>query len=303
MGCWWAGRKLFFMKRKIFLFLAIVSAVGMITISGCGKERVYTVTFDANGGIGEMKQQTFVKDVSQALISNAFTLNGYAFTGWNTISDGTGVAYSEAEEIVLTDDITLYAQWKATLGQKNGHEYIDLGLPSGTLWATCNIGANVPEEYGDYFAWGEITSKEVYEQKNYKYYDTVSRTYTKYTERDGLVTLTPNDDAATAKWGTEWRMPTYEEGYELLRFCNLKITSSNGINGCLVTGPNGSSIFFPAGGWCSGSSNNKCGQSGVYWIGTLYDNGCPYFSLSDDICSIYNFLSRYCGLTVRPVVI
>lgn len=301
MGCWWAGRKLFFMKRKIFLFLAIVSAVGMITISGCGKERVYTVTFDANGGIGEMKQQTFVKDVSQALISNAFTLNGYAFTGWNTISDGIGVAYSEAEEIVLTDDITLYAQWKATLGQKNGHEYIDLGLPSGTLWATCNIGANVPEEYGDYFAWGEITSKEVYEQKNYKYYDTVSQTYTKYTETDGLVTLTPNDDAATANWGAEWRMPTYEESVELLRFCDVKIFEINGVNGFLLIGPNGCSIFFPTTGWFDTKIEEE--DSFSCWLCSVLKSNSSYIVIKGNtIHSIYYYLSRYKGLTIRAVV-
>lgn len=113
------------------MVFAVVTLAGMLAISGCGKEKVYTVTFDANGGSGTMKEQSFVKDVSHALISNAFIRKDYAFISWNTIADGTGVSYSEAQEIVLTDDITLYAQWGALTGQKNGHTYINLGLPSG----------------------------------------------------------------------------------------------------------------------------------------------------------------------------
>ena len=215
------------MKKFYLMIFAIVTLAGMLAISGCGKEKVYRVTFDANGGTGEMKEQAFAKDVSQALISNAFTREGYAFTGWNTIADGTGVPYSEAQEIVLTDDITLYAQWNHQ--QKNGHVYVDLGLPSGTKWATCNVGAANPEDFGSYFAWGETVVKETYNSSTYKYYDTVSRTYTKYNDLDGLVSLESTDDAATANWGAEWRMPTYNEVCELRRSCIVEAKVLNGI--------------------------------------------------------------------------
>ena len=209
------------MKKTLLIILALV---GMILMSGCGKEKVYTVTFDANSGTGTMKSQTFVKNVAQALVSNKFTRKGHAFSKWNTIPDGTGLAYSDGQEISLNDDITLYAQWKRVAGSKNGHDYTDLGLPSGTLWATCNVGANVPENYGDFFAWGEVSAKSSYSWSNYKYCNGDFNSLTKYCSMssfgdngftDNLKVLEPSDDAATANWGQDWRMPTVEEMREL----------------------------------------------------------------------------------------
>ena len=289
------------MKKFYLMIFAIVTLAGMLAISGCGKEKVYRVTFDANGGTGEMKEQAFAKDVSQALISNAFTREGYAFTGWNTIADGTGVPYSEAQEIVLTDDITLYAQWNHQ--QKNGHVYVDLGLPSGTKWATCNVGAANPEDFGSYFAWGETVVKETYNSSTYKYYDTVSRTYTKYNDLDGLVSLESTDDAATANWGAEWRMPTYNEVCELRRSCIVEAKVLNGVDGYSFIGPNGNSIFFPMAGRYS---NNQLEWTtiGYYWSNSLSKKGnnIAYFYLGEDFCTMYSF-SRYYGFCVRPVLV
>ncbi|MBQ1733031.1 MAG: InlB B-repeat-containing protein, partial [Bacteroidales bacterium] len=89
------------MKRILVITLAIVSLAVMVLTSGCGKEKVYIVTFDANAGTGIMKSQTFVKNVSQALVSNKFSRKGYSFSEWNTIPDGTGVVYADAQEISL----------------------------------------------------------------------------------------------------------------------------------------------------------------------------------------------------------
>ena len=288
------------MKRSIFLLFAIVSVAGMMAISGCGKEKVYTVTFDANGGSGVMKEQSFVKDVSQALISNAFTREGYAFMGWNTIADGTGVSYSESQEIVLTDDITLYAQWGALTGQKNGHTYIDLGLPSGLLWATCNVGANAPEEYGDYFAWGETTPKETYNWDTYKYYD---GSVTKYTGSDSLTILEASDDAATANWGAGWRMPTADEMRELQDYCIVVWTEQNGVNGRKFTGPNGNSIFLPAAGYRIDSELDNAGSDGYYWSSSLSsgntDRAWHLYFYSGNYYMSNRY--RYYGFTVRAV--
>ena len=266
------------MKRTLFITLVLVSIAGMVMLSGCGKEKVYTVTFDANSGIGTMKPQTFVKDVAQSLVSNKFTRKGYAFSKWNTIPDGTGVAYSDAQEITLKDDITLYAQWKHLSGRKSGHDYVDLGLPSGTLWATCNVGADAPEYYGDLFAWGEVSAKSSYTWSNYKYCNGDFNSLTKYCSMssfgdngftDNLKVLEPSDDAATANWGQDWRMPTVDEMRELRDNCVMLWTVQNGIKGFLFTGPNGSSLFLPAAGYYFGSDHEDVGVGGYYWTSTL----------------------------------
>ena len=123
------------------------------------------------------------------------------------------------------------------------HEYIDLGLPSGVKWATCNIGANSPEEIGDYFAWGEIKPKDEYNEEN-------SLTYPKNiaTSKNRLWNISgkPKYDAATANWGEEWRMPTKDEMLELITFCELeKDVMLNGKHGHKIIGLNGNSIFLP----------------------------------------------------------
>ena len=102
-------------------------------------------------------------------------------------------------------------------GTEDGHDYVDFGLPSGTKWATCNVGATKPEEVGNYYAWGETTTKETYNWSNYKYY---GDTYTKYNgTTDHKTILDPSDDAAYVNWGGKWRMPTYDQMKELIEEC------------------------------------------------------------------------------------
>lgn len=144
-------------------------------------EQNNTVSFDANGGSGTMSAMTYEKGQTKSLTANKFTRTGYTFVGWNTKADGTGTSYSDKQSITPTENLTLYAQWKDnTKGSANGHDWVDLGLPSGTKWATMNVGAESPEDYGDYFAWGETEPKSTYTLQNYKWYDSETETYTKY---------------------------------------------------------------------------------------------------------------------------
>ena len=172
----------------------------------------------------------------------------------------------------------------------NGHDYVDLGLPSGTLWATCNVGANSPEEYGDYFSWGETFVKE-----NYTDDDT-----SKYTGRNNLTTLEASDDAATFNWGSCWRMPTQAEMQELYDNCTREWTVQNGVYGGKFIGPNGNSIFLPAAGNRKYRDFCNVGSEGIYWSSSLDSVGAWRLFFNSDFFEVY-YSSLYCGLSVRPV--
>ena len=193
-------------------------------------------------------------------------------------------------------------------GYENDHAYVDLGL--SVKWATCKVGATTREEYGDYFAWGEVEPKEYYDWSTYKYCDGTDKGLTKYCDnnsygKDGFTdtktVLDPEDDAATANWGGAWRMPTYDEFSELKNNCTWTWTTQNGVNGYKVTGPNGNSIFLPAAGCMLGGALNSA--LGNYWSSSLY-SGSP-----DSAYSVIFFSgavdwygdSRYSGQSVRPV--
>ena len=169
-------------------------------------------------------------------------------------------------------------------GGGGSYEYVDLGLPSGTLWATCNVGADAPEDYGDYFAWGETQPKSIYNWSTYQYCNGSYNTMTKYCNNSGygyngftdnLTTLLPEDDAATANWGAGWRMPTEEEWQELYYNTTCTWTTQNGVNGKLFTASNGNSLFLPAAGYRHDSSLSDAGSDGYYWASSL-DTGYPY---------------------------
>ena len=194
------------------------------------------------------------------------------------------------------------------------HEYVDLGLPSGTLWATCNVGANSPEEYGDYFAWGETAPKEVYSWETYKWCNGTNDTMTKYCTDgsfgtvDGKTELLPEDDAAYANWGPSWRMPSTEQCWELCESCTWQQTTRNGVNGQLVTGPNGQSMFLPAAGERYNNNIGDLGSFGLFWSRTLYSVDGIYsnsayilFFYLDDHRSNGN--DRYIGFPVRAVCV
>ena len=177
---------------------------------------------------------------------------------------------------------------------------VDLGL--SVKWASCNVGATAPEEYGGYYAWGETEEKNSYFWSNYKYYNNTYNTCTKYIPSssygtvDDKTTLEPEDDVATVKWGGNWRMPTLDEIKELINNCTWEWTTLNGVNGYRVTGPNGNSIFLPATGWHSGAEVSNQGSVGAYW--SSVDSSHLAFSSDRYLWIVHK---RYKGLSVRPV--
>ena len=191
--------------------------------------------------------------------------------------------------------------------------WVDLGLPSGLLWATCNVGATTPEGYGDYFAWGETQTKSTYLITNYAYctYDELNRptSITKYNPSsdwgpvDNQTTLLPDDDAATVHIGNGARTPTKAEWEELMNNTTSEWTTLNGVNGRRLTAPNGNSIFLPANGERENSHINA-GSIGCYWSASLYTDWPSrawnyYFNSSRQ--EMENSNLRWLGLSVRAV--
>ncbi len=187
------------------------------------------------------------------------------------------------------------------------HEYVDLGLPSGTLWATCNVGANSPEEYGDYFAWGETEPKSDYDWNTYFDTDDGGDSFKKYNNYGGLTELLPEDDAATVNWGSGWQMPSSDQIEELCKknYTTTEWTQVNGVNGRKITSKsNGNSIFLPAAGWCQNASHRSAGLIGDYWSRSLYtsysDCAIELSSSSERLSWAYSS-NRHEGYSVRPV--
>lgn len=188
----------------------------------------------------------------------------------------------------------------------NGHEYVDLGLPSRLKWATCNIGATKPEEYGDFFAWGEDNTKNKYNSNNCK---TIrKRLLGAIIERNGAFIDTPK-----SRWGGSWRMPNETDILELITNCTWIWTIKDGIKGMNVTGKNGNSIFLPAAGYYDGALHINLEVNGEffgsYWSSTTsgyYDSAKGLaFGLDFETKSKnrYNIISNKCfyGCTIRPV--
>ena len=193
---------------------------------------------------------------------------------------------------------------------KQQHEYVDLGL--SVKWATCNVGATRPEEYGDYFAWGETEPKENYDWSTYKYCNGTSITITKYCNKsnygyngftDTKTVLDSEDDAATVNWGGNWRMPTDAEMTELREQCTWTWTTQNGVNGYKVVGKNGNFIFLPAAGYLRNSSLGDAGSIGYYWSSSLSTSSPNYaYRVDFNSSGVYRgYNVRYYGRSVRPV--
>lgn len=192
---------------------------------------------------------------------------------------------------------TLGSQYKVI----NGHKFVDLGLPSGLLWAETNVGASTPYADGDYYAWGETQTKSDYSWSTYKW----GSKLTKYNSSDGKTTLEASDDVATVKWGKECRMPSRAEFQELYNKCDWTWKSNyNGASGYLVKGPNKQTIFLPASGYRNNGGLALHGSCGCYWSSSLYasstDYACYLYFYSDFINPSYDFY-RCNGRSVRPV--
>lgn len=186
-------------------------------------------------------------------------------------------------------------------GTIQGHDYVDLGL--SVKWATCNVGAENPWDYGDYFAWGETEQKETYASANSATYGVGYKELKGRGVVDDRGTLTPDYDMASVNWGSEWRMPTNDEQRELLENCKHSWTKFNGEYGMKFTGKNGNFVFFPAAGGRFGSDVGGKGLYGRYWSSSLCEESEDgarglYFGEEDVYWSIYY---RSNGFSVRAV--
>ena len=222
----------------------------------------------------------------------------------NKTTDGSGVGSFTSQIPDLVPNTQYYVRAYATnevgtsygeevtfttlVDPANGREYVDLGL--SVKWATCNVGASSPEEYGDYFAWGETTTKAEYTEDNCTTYGVMND-----------ISGNAQYDAATANWGGGWRMPTEDELDELRTKCTWTWTIQNNVNGYKVTGPSGASIFLPAAGYRLGSSLYFAGFDGYYWSSTpddYYAYGLGFYSSDRWV----NYDYRYFGHSVRSVL-
>ncbi len=189
---------------------------------------------------------------------------------------------------------------------------IDLGLPSGTKWACCNVGADTPEAFGDYYSWGETEEKNTYSPVSYKYctgIDTDGDGWydedVKYTEeeQDFGDIISGTHDVALVKWGESWQIPTLQQFRELLDNCTSEWTLVNGVEGRCFIGPNGASVFLPAAGNRNGASRVLVGSSGNYWSSTW---GTSDASRANELIFDSGYTNthttyRYNGRSVRPV--
>ena len=237
-----------------------------------------------------------------AAMSMAIPSTSYAQLGFRTDIDDNGtVNISDVSYLIniilgkATD-----AAVEAGLCPNTMHPHvIDLGLPSGTKWTCCNVGAANPIEYGDYYAWGETLTKEIYSDATYCHYDSENSSYLSIGD-DIAGTIY---DVATVKWGEKYRMPSYEQYDELINNCSYEWTTLNGVNGCQFTGPSGGTIFMPAAGYRWYGDLYDAGSYGYYWSSTQYpgysDGACGlYFYSGSAYC---NYWRRLGGLSLRPV--
>ena len=254
-------------------------------------EFIFTITYDPNGGEGVMEKDTFYYGRTSQIHTCEYARNTYAFVCWNTNPNGSGASYLPYDNVIIEKNIILYAQWEAV------PLYVDLGL--SVKWATCNIGANSPEQCGEYYAWGEVETKSIYNLDTYKW--SVGGDLTKYNDHytlgvvDNKYTLDLSDDAAYVNVSNDCRMPTYNEIGELCNLCIWTQSVHNGVKGYDVTGPNGKSIFLPY-------TNDE--KQGIYWSNRVDSYTCDcalalYFS-NTEILASYGRGREY-GCCIRPV--
>ena len=259
-----------------------------------------------------------VNDDDEVDISDVTALIGYILSG-----DGQSLNLANADctlngEVDINDVTGLINYILRGAWPQSTHAYVDLGLPSGTLWATCNVGAANPEDSGDYFAWGEtVPNKDYYWWDTYQWVEIVNGnqlSFTKYNTKsnqgtvDNKTELDPEDDAAYVYWGSEWRMPSREQVSELIDNCTWEWAQMNGMNGLLITGLNENTMFLPAAGIRLEHDLDYLSEMGFYWGRTISIIGTNYvipgngggFQFGTESFNEGNG-SRMNGCAVRPV--
>lgn len=277
----------------------------------------------ATGG-GSIEAGDYVNVTERGI---CWSTSGTPTVGGSHASNGSGTGSFSCNMTGLTSNTTYYVRAYARLGddylygnevsfttqdnEPTPGDWVDLGLPSGLLWATRNVGASSPEDYGDYFAWGETSPKSEYNWGTYQYCcNNNSYSLTKYCTysfygcngyTDTLTILQPGDDAATTNYGG--RMPTKEEWQELRGYCASVWTTRNGVLGRLFTGPNGNTLFLPAAGYRNGGGLCDAGSYGDYWSSSLYTDfpGRAWYFDFDSYYTYVSYYDRYYGLSVRAV--
>ena len=269
-----------------------------------------TISVSANPSTGGTVSGGGTYQQGQSCTVSAMANNAYSFANWS--ENGSVVSSNANYTFEVNGCRTLVANF---IFNGDGHEYVDLGLPSGLLWANCNVGADFPEDYGHYFAWGEILANDYINcgWNTYQYCMGSHTTLTKYCYysnygyngfTDNLTVLETIDDAVSFQWGNGWRMPTKEEWQELLSNTTVTWTIQNGVNGILFTATNGNSLFLPAAGKRDGNSFVGAGSLGCYWSSSLDTDYPPDFARElyflSNSCRI-DFSDRCIGHSVRPV--
>lgn len=213
----------------------------------------------------------------------------------------------------VKDFPSVKATCSVTVVDANRHDYVDLGLTSGTLWATMNVGATSVSDYGDYFAWGDVTGydsgKDTFSWSNYKYcngsYDSMTKYCTSYSygNVDNKTELELSDDAARQNWGGSWRMPSVAQFVELYNECTWTWTTQYGVSGYRVSSKkNANFVFFPAAGYRESSLSGE-GWSGYYWSRSLIESNYAYgLNFNSSSVNSSNYGSRCYGRGVRPVL-
>jgi hypothetical protein len=234
--------------------------------------------------------------------------NAYRLRTWRSSRDAVRTSYTERmwghsiRPVYRNASLTtkLQASAQLTSCSDNNHPHmIDLGLPSGTKWACCNVGAQKPEDYGNYFAWGETQQKKDYKWETYAH----GSSATKVTNIGSDIAGT-DYDAATANWGAPWRMPSLKQVNELKEKCTSVRTIQNGVMGMKFTGPNGGTIFLPSAGKRFGGNSFDVGEIGNYWSSTLLmsqQSRARFFVLATSGKLTLSTYLRYYGHSVRPV--
>jgi len=277
----------------------MLALIVLISVPGVGHAGVISGDVNGDGKVSIDDVTTLInylltKDASQIVLENA-----------DVESDGR----------ISIDDVTGLINQLLTQNnnpQPDEGDWVDLGLPSGTIWATRNVGASAPGDYGDYFAWGETAPKDYYDWSTYKWCNGSYTTMTKYCTNsrygyhgfaDNKTELDPSDDAACAHY-PGGRMPSMEQIEELCNSCTWQWTLRNDVGGELVTGPNGNTMFLPAAGFFWLESLGLVGSEGYYWSRTLSPN------YPKDACELYFYLGHWgrwdyggrdVGRTVRAV--